>query len=198
MLRDLRFRAERAEAELQHANRKIAGLLSRDSLALGFQETERRVRDASRRTFDERKSVDDGSHNSSNADDPDHTRGHRRTSSTPVDLENTDAGDADLELRLASAAAAAMAGVLALSGGDSPPTFGVTQRSRASSSSASTSRSSSTSLLREARSGWAAFISEEQEGGDEARGLLRRSTRDSTDIEYRSSSSSARLYEHSP
>jgi len=197
MLRDLRFRAERAEAELQHANRKIAGLLSRDSLALGFQETERRVRDASRRTFDERKSVDDGSHNSSNADDPDHTRGHRRTSSTPVDLENTDAGDADLELRLASAAAAAMAGVLALSGGDSPPTFGVTQRSRAS-PSASTSRSSSTSLLREARSGWAAFISEEQEGGDEARGLLRRSTRDSTDIEYRSSSSSARLYEHSP
>jgi len=132
MLHDLRFRTERAEAELQHANRKIARLLSRDALALGFQETERRVRDASRRTF-ERKSVD-GSHNSSNADVPEHTWGHRRTSSTPVDLDNTDAGDADLELRLASAAAAAMAGVLALSG-DSP-TFGVAPRSSSSSNSA--------------------------------------------------------------
>jgi hypothetical protein len=96
----------------------------------------------------------------SNADDPEHTRGHRRSSSTSLDFENSDAGDAELELRLASAAATAMAGVLALSG-DSPPTFGAAQRSRASSSnSSSRSSTSRTSLLHEARSSWAAFISE--------------------------------------
>ena len=49
---------------LQHANRKIAGLLSRDALALGFQETERRVRDASRRTFQSKSVVGRGLHSS--------------------------------------------------------------------------------------------------------------------------------------